>query len=405
MAEAALSPIDRIAASELMRKAIAQIRATDAETLADMRAATTIPSPSFGERDRAAWFIQRIRDSGLRDVVCDDAGNVLAHWPGAAPDAAPVVVAAHLDTIFPRDTVLDVRDENGRILAPGIADNARGLAVTLCVARVLVAQSIVTHRPIVFAATVCEEGTGDLAGVKHLFAAQRPLARASAFIALDGAGSRRIVVRAVGSRRYRITFDGPGGHSWADRGTPNPADALGHAVARFGRIRLAAEPAWAVTVARVGGGTSVNAIPPSAWLELDVRAESTAVLDELVARVETILGEAAAEAGAGRRRGTAAICVTAEMIGDRPAADMALDSALVRIARNATRAIGARAELVASSTDANVPMALGIPSIAIGGGGESGGTHTAGEWYSNECGPDGIARALLIITGAADLRE
>jgi acetylornithine deacetylase/succinyl-diaminopimelate desuccinylase-like protein len=403
MTEATADSIERVAASPAIAHACAHIRATDAVTLADMRAAATIASPSFAERERAAWFTRRVRDAGACDVRCDDVGNVLALWPGASPDAAPIAVAAHLDTIFPAETVLDVRDEDNRILAPGIGDNARGLAVVLSLVRGLASQRVVLARPLVLAATVGEEGAGDLLGVKHLFATRSPLAGAAAFIAVDGAGSRRIVVRAVGSRRYRITFRGRGGHSWSDRGTPNPVDALGLAVARFGRIRLPASPAWGVTVARIGGGTSVNAIPASAWLELDVRAETTDVLGRLAQRVVTIVSEAADDASAGRRRGSAAITVTVETIGDRPAAAIPADAPLVRLARAATRAIGERPELVASSTDANVPMALGIPSIAIGGGGESGGTHTLGEWYSNERGPDGIVRALLVVAAAAGL--
>jgi acetylornithine deacetylase/succinyl-diaminopimelate desuccinylase-like protein len=214
-----------------------------------------------------------------------------------------------------------------------------------------------------------------------------------------------VVVRAVGSRRSRITFTGAGGHSWSDRGTPNPAHALGLAIARLGRIRLAPGLAWSVSVGRIGGGTSINAIPASAWLELDVRAEDPSVLARLERRVDAIVHEAATETSDGRRRGTLPVDVTIELIGDRPAAAMPSDAPLVRIARAATRHIGEKPEPVASSTDANVPMALGIPAIAIGGGGESGGTHTLGEWYANDGGIDGCVRAMLIVAAAAGLAE
>jgi acetylornithine deacetylase/succinyl-diaminopimelate desuccinylase-like protein len=403
MKEATTISIERIASVPAVVKASAQIRSSDAVTLADMRAAASIPSPPRGERERGAWFARRIRETGIDNVGSDDVGNVLARWPGASPDASPVVIAAHLDTIFPSGTALDVRDSDGRVLAPGIGDNARGLAVALALGRALVAGKASFARPLVFAATVGEEGEGDLYGVKHLFAKGNGIANAAAFIAIDGAGSRRIVVRSVGSRRFRITLRGPGGHSWSDRGTANPADALALAIARIHRIRLPAEPAWAVTVARLGGGTSVNSIPASAWLELDVRAESANLLDRIVERVQSIVREAAGEVSGLRRRGSAPLHTDIVTIGDRPAASIETDAPLVRLARAATRAIGQRPELVASSTDANVPMALGVPSIAIGGGGESGGTHTLDEWYTNDGGPDGIVRALLVIAGAAEL--
>ena len=402
MSEEAKLSVERIAAAPEIARACAEIRATDAITLADMRAAALIPSPPFGERARGEWFSRRIREAGMSDVECDEVGNVIARWPGASA-SAPVVIAAHLDTIFPSDTSLHVSEVDGRVLAPGIGDNARGLAVILTLSRAIAAAKLSLMRPLVVAATVGEEGEGDLHGVKHLFSGENGFSRASAFIAIDGAGSRRIVVRSVGSRRYRITMSGPGGHSWSDRGIVNPADALALAIARIHRIRLPSEPAWAVTVARIGGGTSVNSIPASAWLDLDVRAESAELLTRLVERVQTIVRDAASEVSAVRRKGSAALRVVIDTIGDRPAAAIAADAPLVSLARAATRAIGERPELVASSTDANVPMALGIPSIAIGGGGESGGTHTLGEWYANERGPDGIVRALLLVAGAAGL--
>lgn len=377
------------------------IRETDEHTLADLLEIVQVPAPPFGEARRAEWIHARFRALGLADVASDEVGNVLARLPGPVNGKPPVILAAHLDTVFPPGTEIRVRREGAKLRAPGIADNARGLAALLAVARALVHAGARTGHPVVFAATVGEEGVGDLRGVKHLFREGSPWRRAEAFITLDGTGLRRVVNRSIGSRRLRATVAGPGGHSWADWGVANPVSALGIAVAEIARLPVSRSPRSALTVGRIAGGTSVNAIPDRAWIELDIRSEAAPPLRELESRVRRILSHAVAEVNARRRRGTPALTLDVDLIGDRPTGETPCSSAVVRAARAATRAIGEAPELVASSTDANAPMALGIPAIAMGAGGDAGGTHTTDEWYSNDRGPDGIERVLLTLLGVA----
>ncbi|HEX7051599.1 MAG TPA: M20/M25/M40 family metallo-hydrolase [Longimicrobiales bacterium] len=379
---------------------------TDAQTLADQAELAAIPAPPFGEAARAERIGVRFDEIGLADVATDAEGNVLARLPtaeAATGNGGPgvVLLAAHLDTVFPAHTPLDVRREGSRLCAPGIADNARGLAALLTLARALVRARVATRRPVVFAATVGEEGIGDLRGVKHLFREGSRWREAAGFITLDGTGRRRIVHRALGSRRLRAVVRGPGGHSWADWGVANPIHALGPAVAELARIVPPRRPRTTLSVGRIGGGTSVNAIPGEAWLEVDLRSEDPRTLGDLEARVRYTIEDAIHRANARRRRGTSALELRIDVIGDRPSGQTPRDADIVVAACAATRFIGEAPELIASSTDANLPIALGIPAIAIGAGGRSGGTHTPFEWYDNEGGPDGIQRALLTVLAIA----
>ena len=373
---------------------------TDETTLRDQLELVRIPAPPFGEGERGARVLERFREIGYPDADADEVGNVIATLPGVA-GASPVVVAAHLDTVFPAGTVLEPRHEGGRIYAPGITDNSRGLAGMLTVARVARAAGVRTRRPVLFVATVGEEGTGDLRGVKHLFREGSPLRTAAGFVALDGSGMRRIVHRAIGSRRLRVTVEGPGGHSWADRGAANPIVALSAAAAEVSTLALPHPARTSLTVARIGGGTSINAIPDAAWLEIDMRSDARGVLAELEASVRGIVAGVVREESTGRRSGTRPLRHEVAVIGDRPSGETPARSELVALSSRVTTAMGARPELVSSSTDANVPMALGIPSIAIGVGGDSGGIHTTDEWYANDQGAKGVERAIVIIMEAA----
>jgi tripeptide aminopeptidase len=395
--------IEKVARSAPVVAARKRVRQIDAETLADMVAIVQIPAPPFGEGERGRWIEQRFRQIGLADVCVDEVGNVLARLPQNSPPAGtpPVVLAAHLDTVFSAETPIHVHQNGKRISAPGISDNARGLAALIAVAKILVQCPVNTVHPVVFAATVGEEGVGDLRGMKHLLRSGSPWREAAAFITIDGTGRRRIVYRAIGSRRFAATVSGPGGHSWADYGLANPIHALGLAIGRLAQLELPKQPRVSLTVGRIGGGTSVNAIPESAWLEIDLRSEDVATLVQVEQQVREIVTEAVEEVSAERRRGTPALRLELRLIGDRPTGETPVASDIVRAARAATRLIGESAELVASSTDANVPIALGIPAIAVGAGGESGGTHTTDEWFTNEGGVEGIERVLLMLLATA----
>jgi tripeptide aminopeptidase len=388
--------LSTISGSAAFAAARACIHDTDAQTIADMCAATAIAAPGGAEAERGRWLAARLESSGLT-ARTDEAGNVIALTPAADTAAGDIVVAAHLDTVFTADTDLTLHRDGDHYRAPGISDNARGLAGMLALARALAAAGWPTRAPVAFVGTVGEEGAGDLRGAKHYLA--QHAGRTAAFIALDGAGASRIIHAGVGSRRLRVQFRGPGGHSWSDWGAPNAVHAAGRAIAALCALELPAEPRTTLTVARVGGGTSINTIPADAWIELDLRSEQRDPLRDLERRVHDTLRQAATDGSTGDETMT---CDSA-VIGDRPAGVTAAAHPLVRLAEEATRAIGLVPELTSSSTDANVAMSLDIPAIAIGAGGAAGGTHTTGEWYENADGALGIERALLIVLGAAGL--
>lgn len=380
--------------------AVAHATATDEETLADQVALTEVPAPPFAEGARAAVMSALLLDVGLQEVRTDAAGNVLALRPGAA-DAPPVVLSAHLDTVFPAETPIVVTRDGDSLEGPGIADDGRGLAVLLAVARALDAGAISTRAPILFAATVGEEGVGDLRGAKHLVGPAGAARGAAAFISIDGAGLDRVVAHGLGSRRFRLRVRGPGGHSWLDWGLANPIHALGRAVASLVAVPLPTDPLATLTVARWGGGTSVNAIPQEAWAEVDCRSASDAHLERIEAEVREAVRVATADENARAEWGTLEAHV--ERIGLRPAGATDPEADLVRAARVATEAVGVNPLLALSSTDSNAAMAAGIPAVTLGGGGEAGGAHTTAEWYRNVRGVEGVARALYTVVLSAGM--
>ena len=378
----------------------ARVAARDAATVRTQVAISQIAAPTGDERERAEWFAARLRSVDLDDVRIDPAGNVVATRRGI-DDAAPVLVCAHLDTVFARDVQLTFHRHGDRISGPGIGDNGRGLAAMLAIAEEIDGRLVRTRRPIVFAATTGEEGAGDLRGAKYLFSAlsEEPWAA----VALDGAGDERIVHRALGSRRYHIAYRGAGGHSWAAFGIPNAVHAAGAAAAMLASIPLPKSPRTTLSVSRIGGGTSINSIPEEGWLEVDLRSTSAAMLDRFDREVRVIVRAAAAQENARRATATPPLSHEVLVIGDRPSGELSADHPLVLSAIEATQLIDREPELAAASTDANVPIAMGIPAIAIGAGGRGGDAHTAGEWYDNIDGPLGIARAMTILATAAEL--
>src|SRR5439155_10058567 len=255
------------------------------------------------------------------------------------------------------------------------------------------------ERPILFAATVGEEGSGDLRGVRHLL--DGPI-RPHAFIALDGAGIERIVHRALGARRYRVTYSGPGGHSWAAFGVANPANAVGRAVAAIARSPTQHAPRTTHAVVRLGGGTGLNSIPQQAWFDLDLRSEDPRALEKLDGAVQAIVREALDEENRHRLPGTASLTLDVRRVGDRPSGLTPRTHPLVQTAVAATRAVGHEHQFACASTDANVPIALGVPAVALGAGGRAGDAHLPTEWYENEQGALGIVRALLVTAAMAE---
>ncbi len=356
-------------------------------------------SPPFDERIRAELVAAKLEASRVEPVF-DEIGNLLARYP-VDDDAAgqpPIVIAAHVDTIFAADTPIEIRREADRWVGPGVTDNARGLAVTLAVLRALVRADLRPHHPIVFAFTVGEEGPGDLRGVKHLFRDDSPLREAAAFIAVDGTGLRRITHHALGSRRFRISVAGAGGHSWTDWGRCNPANVIGSLIHHLSEFSLPQSPRTTLTVARLGGGISINAIPTESWVELDVRSEADGTLHGTESQIREALSACLA---AESERGEGALSVDMKVIGERPAGKLSIEHPLVQAAEEATRAFAEEPEHAVSSTDANVPLALGIPAIAIGGGGRSGDTHTGNEWFEDSDAAAGALRLLHILAAIA----
>ena len=410
--------ISRLLAHERIRAARHHLERTEEITLARQAALSAVPAPTGAEGRRAARVAELFREVGLQDVLIDEVGNVRGWTAGAGGSgkrdgAGPVVLAAHLDTVFGPDVNVAVERRGRRLRGPGISDNARGLAALVAVAEAVVAARVPAARPILFAATVGEEGSGDLRGVKYLLNGKDvgaphavPLQQPPiAFIALDGAGLERVVHRALGSKRYHVTFRGPGGHSWAAFGVANPANAVGRAVALLADLPPSSPPAPRTTcaVVRLGGGTGLNSIPQDAWLDLDLRSEDPKALAALDATVRATLERALGDENHRRAAATAPLTLERQLVGDRPSGVTPRAHPLVRAAVAANRALGRDAELASASTDANVPIALGVAAIALGAGGQAGDAHLATEWYENTDGALGLVRALLVTAAMADV--
>ena len=358
---------------------------------------TAIPAPPFGEGPRGERIAELFREMGLVEVRTDEVGNVLAELPGGG-SGNPFILSAHLDTVFPPGTDVTPHVSDALIRAPGIADDGRGLAALLALGQVFSRLSLPHPSPLHFVATVGEEGLGNLRGVRHIFRNGGTFSDARGFISLDGVGMDRIITRGVGSIRLRIDLRGPGGHSWTDWGLPNPIHTLGRIVTGLEDLPLPSTPRTTATVARWGGGKSINAIPQQAWVEVDLRSEGKEELERLEAALLRRCESEVLRTGVQGGDPAKALELDVQDLGRRPAGVTPEEAPLVRAAARATRALGIDPQSVAASTDANVPMSLGIPAVTLGAGGQAGGIHTLDEWYSNWKGPEGILRALLTLT-------
>jgi tripeptide aminopeptidase len=393
--------IAALLANERIRAARAHIERSDEATLACQAALSAIPAPTGAEAARGARVAEFFHEIGLANVKIDDVGNVRA-WHGQQTAGGDcVVLSAHLDTVFGPELDVSVARRGPRLEGPGIADNARGLAALVSLGEALTRARVATARPILFAATVGEEGSGDLRGVRHLLDGR---VRPHAFIALDGAGIERIVHRALGARRYRITYTGPGGHSWAAFGVANPANAVGRATALLADLPAQHSPRNTCAVTRLGGGTSLNSIPQVAWFEVDLRSEDPRSLQRIDETLQAVVADARDEENRHRLPGTAPLTMDIQRVGDRPSGLTPRSHPLVQIAVAATRAVGHEHQLACASTDANFPIALGVPAVALGAGGRAGDAHLPTEWYENDKGALGIVRALLVTAAMAEAR-
>lgn len=385
-----------------VRSALAKIRTDDSWLIEQQTSICEVEAPPFKEQRRAADFAARLRALSYANVRIDAEGNVIAERPGD-PGEPVVVLSAHLDTVFPEGTDVRVRRSGDTLRGPGIGDDCRGLAVLLGVARALDHAQVRTTGTIIFVGTVGEEGAGNLRGVRHLVDVSLK-DRIDYFIAVDGAGLGTTSA-AVGSNRYRVTYSGPGGHSYGAFGMPNPMHALGRAIALVSEIQVPTEPKTTFSVGVLRGGTSVNSISESASMDVDLRSESPAALAALDSAVMRALASALAAERARWPRSSVALNVKVDTIGIRPAATQPDTALIVRAALAAGRTLGFSSETGASSTDANLPMSRGIPAITIDGGGIGRGAHSLNEsWIATPDAYLGPQWALLITLTLAGVR-
>ena len=356
-----------------------------------------IAAPPFGEAERAVWFCERFRAMGLAGARLDAAGNAVAELRagGAKDEGSVVMLSAHLDTVFPAGTDCTPKEDEAKLLGPGACDNGAGLTALLGLAAALKHAEILPGCTILFAANVGEEGEGDLRGMRHLFAEAPYAGRVRAAIALEGGGNAMVVDRALGSRRLRVTIAGPGGHSWADAGRPNPIMTLATALVELGRLRLPARPRTTLNCGVIRGGTSVNSIPELATADLDLRSVSGIELDRVELGVlETLTRIVGAE---NQRRGDAALKLHVERIGNRAAGALSASSGLAMSLKAVDRHLGIATEARIGSTDANLPLSLGVPALAIGAGGVGWGIHTLQEGYDPTGRDLALRRVLLLL--------
>jgi len=396
------APASRVAENARVRAALDWFH-TNLSWINDQQARLTeVPAPPFEEGPRAATVKKVLAESGLA-VGIDKVGNVVGEMPGAIENEF-VLVSAHLDTVFPAGTNVKVRREGSRMLAPGISDNGTGIAALVALARALQSAHVKPRRTILFAGNVGEEGEGNLRGMRELVDAYH--LKLKAVVVLDGSGTEHVTTKALASRRLEATITGPGGHSWSDFGMPNPVDALIRGSMRFINTKVPVNPRTTFNIGQIEGGTSVNSVPYAARIKVDIRSES----EEELGRLESALRESIAagvrdEMEPPRDRYKGALEWKVELLGSRPGGELAADSPLLAALRAADESIGNQSRLERSSTDANIPLAMGIEAISIGAGGSGGGAHSLQEWYDPAGREAGLKRALLTILGVSGIAE
>ncbi len=400
----AFSQVTTLAAQRPVHAAFAWLHGNPKTIMDWQTELVAIPAPQNGEKARAEWLAERFHEIGLKDIETDAAGNILArlaatHLPPES--TGPIVLlSAHLDTVFPPSTPISLTFEGDRLCAPGACDNAAGVTAMLAIAQALVHASIELPVPLLFIGNVGEEGEGDLRGVRHIYSHSSFASRIAAHIVLDGPGADAAVTQALGSRRYQVVVTGPGGHSFSDAGTPNPIAALAQALASLAETSLPDEPRTTLNLGTISGGISVNSIPESAQASIDFRSTS----HEQLVRLEVVLHRAVedavehwnAKARALNGRFREPLAFSISKIGDRPAARLPEDSALFATLRAVDRHLGLPTDVRLGSTDANLPLSLGVPALSMGAGGEGGAAHTLHEWYSPKDREIALKRILLL---------
>jgi tripeptide aminopeptidase len=409
--------VARLAGLPEVRAAFDRFRSEESQFALWQMEATRVAAPPFGEAVRGAWLADRFRELGLIDVQVDEVGNVFGIRPGYG--SRFVALSAHIDTVFPAATPLNIRQQGSRFYGPGVADNGAGIAAMLAVASVLRSARISHALPFLFIGNVGEEGEGDLRGMRQVFATQRWRDAIAYSVVVDGAGADTVVTEALGSRRFEVIVRGPGGHSWSDFGTPSPIIALARAIEILSQTSVPASPKTTFNVGVIRGGTSVNSIPESASMRVDLRSTATSEINRLERALRSALNQAVAaenRAAAQHAIGKPQILqnhlvriqeVQSEIIeiGNRPAGELAPDARLLKVIRAVDAQLGNTAQTQRASTDANIPLSLGREAIAIGGGGSGGGAHTLQEWFDSNGRELGLRRILLTMLALSGVGE
>jgi tripeptide aminopeptidase len=397
--------IARLSSLPEIRSAFAWLRAQEPQFAHWQMELARIPAPPFGEAARAAWLTEKFRELGLDDVHSDDVGNVFGTHPGRGKGY--VALSAHIDTVFPAGTPLNIKQQGSRLYGPGVSDNGAGVTAMLAIAALLCAVRIRHDLHFVFIGNVGEEGEGDLRGMRHIFSAPRWKDSIAYGLVLDGAGSDTIVAEALGSRRFEVIVRGPGGHSWSDFGAPNPILVLARAIQAFTETPVPLSPKTTFNVGVIRGGTSVNSIPESASMRVDIRSTSMAEMERLEQALRLALDHAvedesqASEKRASSQRRPFGLSCEVVVIGNRPAGELDSNARILQVIRAVDAHLGNAAQVQRASTDANIPLSLGREAIAIGGGGLGGGAHTLQEWFDCSGRELGLKRILLTLLALA----
>ncbi|MFN8581037.1 MAG: M20/M25/M40 family metallo-hydrolase [Gemmatimonadaceae bacterium] len=382
-----------------LKAALATIQRDNAWTIEQQVSICEIPAPPFKEEKRGLEMKRRFEQLGLANVRVDSIGNVVGEYIGTQ-SGPTVVLAAHLDTVFPEGVDVQVSRTGTQMKGPGIGDDCRGLATILAVARAMRQSKVPTQGTILFVANVGEEGPGNLRGVRYLF--KHPPRPIDYFISVDGTGLG-LATGGVGSNRYKVSFRGPGGHSYGAFGMPSPIHALGRAIAKIAEIRVPTSPKTTFNVGVIEGGTSVNTISPLGAMDVDLRSESADELAKLDAMFRRAVADALKEENDRWPNSSVKVTVDIEDRGVRPASVRRDDSIIARVASGAGQALGFTPEMGAGSTDANIPMSMGLQAVTMDGGGQGKGAHSTAESYDDGArgylGPQWVALVVSSLAG------
>jgi tripeptide aminopeptidase len=419
VAPAVQQEVARLAASPEVRSAFNWFRTQEPQLVQWQMEMARIPAPPFGESARGAWLAERFREVGLDDVRIDDVGNVFGIHPGFG--RRYVALSAHIDTVFPANTPLNIRQQGSRLYGPGVSDNGAGVTAMLGIAALLRTVRLRHALPFVFVGNVGEEGEGDLRGMRHIFSTPRWKDSIACSVVLDGAGADTIVAEALGSRRFEVIVRGPGGHSWSDFGAPNPIVILAKAIETFTATPVPAMPKTTFNIGVIRGGTSVNSIPESASMKVDIRSTSMTEMERLEQGLRLALNRAIEDetmesqmrssslsvsqsASMTQKRAPGVSCEVV-VIGSRPAGELQPGARILQVIRAVDTQLSNAAQVQRASTDANIPLSLGQEAIAIGGGGSGGGAHTLQEWFDSNGRELGLKRILLTLLALAGVGE